>query len=163
MVKHIDSGIDLKSKAHYKTFGKFIINMNLLHGGTLLVKYESYAPVYKIKRTTVSTFFVDFLANLLDTGVINLELFKKLTFRDNKIFENLITRAKLANQLGYYKIEKKLDEDQLKVRFEVLRGQLLIGNDNEDIIEELIHIINELFKINKISEQDKNDLINSLN
>jgi ribosomal protein S3 len=90
-------------------------------------------------------------------------LFKKLTFRDNNIFENLITRAKLVNQLGYHKIEKKLDEDQLKVRFEVLRGQLLIGNDNADIIEELIHIINELFKINKISEQDKNDLINSLN
>ena len=159
MVKNVDEGVSLKSKAHYKTFGKFIINMELLNSGILLVKYASYAPVYKVKRTHVSSFFVDFLNNLLETGVIHLDLFKKLTFRDNKIFENLIQRAKLDIQLGYHKIEKKLSEDELKTRFEILRGEILAQNDNEELVEELIHVINELYKIDKISEKDKTELL----
>ena len=159
MVKNVDEGVSLKSKAHYKTFGKFIINMELLNSGILLVKYASYAPVYKVKRTHVSSFFVDVLNNLLETGVIHLDLFKKLTFRDNTIFENLIKRATLDIQLGYHKIEKKLSEDELKTRFEILRGEILAQNDNEELVEELIDVINELFKIDKISEKDKTELL----
>ena len=162
MVKIIDNGIELKSKAHYRTFGKFIVNMDLLHGGTLLVKYISYAPVYKVKRTAISKYFCDFLCDLLDTGVINVDKYKKLTFKDNQIFDNLVVRAKLANQLGYHEIEKTLDEEQLKVRFEILRGEILACNSNAELVEELSHVINELFKINKISKEDKDELLTEL-
>ena len=162
MVKLIDNGIELKSKAHYRTFGKFIINMDLLHGGELLVKYISYAPVYKIKRTGISGYFCDFLCDLLDTGVINIDKFKKLTYKDNRIFDNLVVRAKLANQLGYHKIEQKLDEDELKIRFEILRGELTAGNNNRELVEELNHVIDELYKIGKIKEEDKIELLAEL-
>jgi len=162
MVKQ-DSGIELKSKAHYKTFGKFMINMDLLMANELLVKYVSYAPVYKIKRTQISTYFTDFLSDLLDNGTINVDLYKKLTFKDNRIFENLIVRAKLANQLGYHKIEQKFDEEQLKTRFEIIRGEIVAGHSNAELIEELIFVIKELFKIGKISDNDKNDLLQELN
>jgi hypothetical protein len=162
MVKN-DSGIELKSKAHYKTFGKFMINMDLLHANELLVKYVSYAPVYKIKRTQISTYFTDFLSDLLDNGTINVDLYKKLTFKDNRIFENLIVRAKLANQLGYHKIEQKFDEEQLKTRFEIIRGEIVAGHSNAELIEELIFVIKELFKIGKISDNDKQELLKELN
>ncbi len=162
MVKN-DSGIELKSKAHYKTFGKFMVNMNLLHANELLVKYVSYAPVYKIKRTPISSYFTDFLVDLLDTGMINVDLYKKLTFKDNRIFENLVVRAKLANQLGYHKIEQKFDENNLTQRFEVLRGEIIAGNSNAELIEELKFVIKELNKIGKISDIDRDDLLNELN
>lgn len=163
MVKLVDNGIDLKSKAHYKSFGKFIINMELLHAGQLLVKYaNSYAPVYKVKRCLISKYFRDFMLDLLNTSVINIDLFKKLTFKDDQIFENLIIRAKLAIQLGYDKIERKLDEEQLKKRFEVLRGEVLNSNNNEELIDELTYVIHELFKIGKIAEIDRDDLLREL-
>ena len=162
MKQLIDNGIELKSKAHYRTFGKFIINMDLLHGGELLVKYISYAPVYKIKRAPITKYFCDFVCDLLDTGVINVEKYKKLTFKDDQIFDNLIVRSKLANQLGYHEIEKKLSDDELKTRFEILRGEILAHNSNAELVEELIHVINELFKIDKISEKDKNELLTEL-
>ena len=162
MVKN-DSGIELKSKAHYKTFGKFMINMDLLHANELLVKYVSYAPVYKIKRSPISTYFTDFLCDLLDTGTINVELYKKLTFKDNRIFDNLVVRAKLANQLGYHKIEQKFDEEHLKTRFEVLRGEILAGNDNTELFDELKFVINELSNKGKISNTDRDELLNELN
>ena len=79
MVKLVDNGIDFKSQAHYKSFGKFIINMELLHAGQLLVKYaNSYAPVYKVKRCSISKYFRDFMLDLLNTSVINIDLFKKI-------------------------------------------------------------------------------------
>ena len=136
--------------------------MDLLHGGELLVKYISYAPVYKIKRTGISSYFCDFLCDLLDTGVINIDKFKKLTYKDNRIFDNLVVRAKLANQLGYHKIEQKLDENELKIRFEILRGELTAGNNNRELVDELNHVIDELYKIGKIKEEDKIELLAEL-
>ena len=163
MVKLVDNGIDLKSKAHYKTFGKFIVNMDLLHANELLVKYaNSYAPVYKVKRCKITKYFCDFMVDLLNTSVINIDLFKKLTYKDDQIFENLIIRAKLVNQLGYDKIDRKLDEEQLKLRFEVLRGEVLNNNNNNELIDELTYVIHELFKIGKIAEADRDDLLREL-
>jgi hypothetical protein len=163
MVKLVDGGVDLKSKAHYKTFGKFIVNMDLLHANELLVKYaNSYAPVYKVKRVRISKYFCDFLCDLLNTGKINIDLFKKLTYKDDQIFENLIIRAKLAVQLGYDKIDRKLDEEQLKLRFEILRGEIMNNNNNEELLDELIFVIHELFKLGKIAEIDRDELLKEL-
>jgi hypothetical protein len=45
-------GIELK-QANYMQLGKFMINMKLIDSNELLIKYLSYAPVYKLKRIKV--------------------------------------------------------------------------------------------------------------
>jgi antitoxin component YwqK of YwqJK toxin-antitoxin module len=51
--------------------------MTMLHNNELLVKYLSYAPVYKIKRRKVSDNFRDIILNLFDTNEMNYQLGKK--------------------------------------------------------------------------------------
>ena len=160
----VQAGIECKNKAHYKTFGKFIINMDLLvHNKILLVKYSgSYAPVPSIKRTTISDDLKNAILELLDSSKINYDLLKDCSHHDRQVFDRLIKRAGLDKQLEYDKNLCKMNENGLKLRFEVLRGEVLAGNNNEEIADELRYVIRELMELLKISQIDGNELLEEL-
>jgi hypothetical protein len=160
----VQAGIECKNKAHYKTFGKFIINCDLLvNDYILLVKYSgSYAPVPSLKRTTIGDALQKAILELLDSSKINYDLLKDCNHHDRQVFERLITRAGLHKQLDYDKNLCKMNENGLKLRFEILRGEILADNNNQEIVDELIYIINELMEIKVISASDGKDLLEEL-
>jgi hypothetical protein len=160
----VQAGIECKNKAHYKVFGKFIINCDLLvHENILLVKYSgSYAPVPSLKRTKIDDSLKKVILELLDSSKINYDLLKDCTHNEREIFDKLITRAGLHKQLDWDKNLCKLNETGLKLRFQVLQGELLSGNNNQEIVNELLYVIKELMSINIISENDGKELIQEL-
>ncbi len=160
----VQAGIECKNKAHYKTFGKFIINCDLLvHDNILLVKYSgSYAPVPSLKRTKIGDDLQKAILELLDSSKINYDLLKDCSHNDRQVFERLIKRAGLDKQLEYDKNLCKMNETGLKLRFEVLRGQILAGNNNEEIVNELKYVIKELMECKVISLSDGEELIQEL-
>jgi hypothetical protein len=81
MVK-VDDGIDIISRAKWKTFGKFIINHNELDNQKFKIRYLSGSQVPKLSNTTVSNEFSSLLSHLLDTKQINYELIKQLTDKE---------------------------------------------------------------------------------
>ena len=54
---------------------------------------------------------------------------------------------------GYYK-------NKLLQRFNVLKGELLIGNDSQELLEELSNILDEMKKLDLIEEEEYNNLKN---
>ena len=160
----VQAGIECKNKAHYKVFGKFIINCDLLvHENILLVKYSgSYAPVPSLKRTKIGDALKKVILELLDSSKINYDLLKDCTHNEREIFDRLITRAGLHKQLDYDKNLCKLNETGLKLRFEVLRGEILSGNNNQEIVYELLYVIKELMSMGVINELDGIELLEEL-
>lgn len=160
----VQAGIECKNKAHYKTFGKFIINCDLLvHNNILLVKYSgSYAPVPSLKRTTIGNELQKAILELLDSSKINYDLLKDCNHHDRQVFERLIKRAGLDKQLEYDKNLCKMNETGLKLRFEVLRGEILASNNNQEIVDELVYVIKELMELSVISPTDGKDLVEEL-
>ncbi len=160
----VQAGIECKNKAHYKTFGRFIINCDLLvHNNILLVKYSgSYGPVNTLKRTKIGDDLKNAILELLDSSKINYELLKDCNHHDRQVFERLIKRAGLDKQLDYDKNLCKMNETGLKLRFEILRGEILADNNNQEIVDELKYVINELMEIKVISPSDGKDLLEEL-
>ena len=164
MVKGIKK---LKQKSfieeRYIQFGKFIINHFKLDENILLIKYPtSLAPVAKIKRTVISDDFKRLLIDLLDTNVINIDLQKKLNDAEITIFELLLRMAGLKQHLNYKKQTRGIDD--YVHRFNILRGELVAGNDSRLLKDELTDIIQLLSNkaINKISDDVATELIDIL-
>ena len=164
MVKGIKK---LKQKSfieeRYIQFGKFIINHFKLDENILLIKYPtSLAPVAKIKRTVISDDFKRLLIDLLDTNVINIDLQKKLNDAEVTIFELLLRMAGLKQHLNYKKQTRGIDD--YVHRFNILRGELVAGNDSRLLKDELTSIIQLLSNkaINKISDDVATELIDIL-
>ena len=161
------TGIIREKLSHYEIFGKFMINMNLLCDGILLVKYtKTYAPILSLKRTKISKEFKIFILDLLKNNKINYEMLKGCTQKDKSVFNNLINRSGVARQLEYDKdtvLNNKENESELKLKFQILQGEVIAGNNSEEIIEELKYVINELVQLNVINLKDSEELIAEIN
>jgi hypothetical protein len=159
-----NTGIKCDVKSNYEIFGKFMINMNLLCDGILLVKYtRSYAMVPKLKRTKVSKEFKTFLCDLLKNNKIDYTLLKACTQKDKEIFDKLVVLSNVHRQLEYDKsFITKEDETELKLKFQILQGEMIAGNNSEEIIHELKYVIGELVQLKVISLKDSEELIAEL-
>jgi len=150
-------------ETRYCNFGKFIINHYQLNKNILLLKYPgTIAPVSRIRRTIISDDFKNLIIDLIDTQKINIDLQKKLSDAEIKIFELLLLLSNLKHHLNYQKQTKTIDD--YVHRFNILRGSLAAGDDSIKLRDELIEIIKLLNNktINKISDDVANELLEIL-
>ena len=147
----------------YIRFGKFDLNHYKLNQNVLLIKYpKSRGPVSTIRATKISDDFKSLILDLLDTQKINKALQKKLDKNEMDLFENLIRKSGLEEQLDYER--SKMDVDDYVHKFEILRGELVAGQNSRIMKDELIEVIKILNnkEYNKISDEDANELIEIL-
>ena len=154
-------GIEIKHK-NYMQLGKFMINMTMLHNNELLVKYLSYAPVYKIKRRKVSDNFRDIILNLFDTNEMNYQLGKKLSIDEKNLLDDLINRCGLKIDLKFDKNKLQDNISDIMEDYKVLRGEIIAGNNNPELIQNIKLVIEKLVYHNKLSEQQANEIIDEL-
>jgi hypothetical protein len=162
MVK-VTEGLKGDENADWMTFGsKFMINVKLLEKNTLLLKYQTYSPIVWLKRRKVNDEFKNFMVELLDTNTINYGLLKLCLEEDVNLFKQIIEKGKLTKSLNFDIHQTEPTKEDLKERFEILKGEILAGNDNPAIKQKCLDVINQLFKLQMIDELTKNDLIEGI-
>lgn len=58
-------------------------------------------------------------------------------------------KLKEYQRIGYYK-------NKLKQKFEIMKAEILIGNDSEELLNQFSELLDELLKYNIISDEDYN-------
>lgn len=151
---------------NYSEFGKFMINTKLLYDDILLVKYKnSYAPVPTIKRTKISSLLTSILEDLIITFNINYDLLNGLEENEQLLFSNLLQKAGLAIQLKFNKQLIELTPQKLVDKYNILKGQIIAGNTNKEIIKQIEELLPKLIKANRLTEDKAEEikyLINNL-
>jgi hypothetical protein len=154
-------------KSSYETFGILMINIRFLDDNLLLAKHSaSYGPVRNLRRTKISDDMVNILKDLLISSQINYNLLSELENEEIDLFDRLITKAKLKSLLQYKRSKIKLSPQKLKAKYNILKGQIIAGNDNKEIISDIESLLPDLVKSNVINEEKAMTikyLINHLN
>ena len=161
MVK-ITDGLKLKTDYSYREFGKFIIQYKFLLDNLLLVKYKSYAPIPTIKRQDISDDLKDIIINIFDSGEINYQLGKTLNQSEKDLLTSLITKSGLKEQLKFNKLHLLEDIKDIINDFNVLKGIIIAGNDNPDIITKIKVVLDKLVLYKRITKKDALEIINDL-
>jgi hypothetical protein len=163
MVK-ISEGLKGDEKADWVKFGpKFMINTKLLKkNNTLLLKYQTYSPIVWLKRRKVNDEFKNFMLELIDTNTINYGLLKLCLEEDIYLFQQIIEKGKLTKSLNFDIREAEPTKEDLKERFEILKGEILAGNDNPEVKQKCKDVIHQLYKLQMIDELTKNELIEGI-
>ena len=155
-------GISVKTEK-YKEFGKFMLNFVLLDDNILLIKYKkSYAPLPSLRRTIISDELKDMIHYLFDTGEIDYKSGQKLSIQEKNVFDILISKSGLKTQLKYSKDKLKDDADDIIEQFNILKGEIIAGNDNPEIKEEIKTVLNKLVQLNKITADVATDITSDL-
>jgi hypothetical protein len=138
---------------YYKPFGRLIISVKALNEEDkpyILLKHNSdlLSPVPKLRRKEISTDFRALLNNYLETNQISKELQKELSESE----QNILQIAMYCAKIDGYEYQSKTVDDYIK-KFNLLKGALLAGNNNDIIKDELKQIVTLLSNpmINKIT------------
>jgi hypothetical protein len=161
MVK-IKTGLKIIENYSYVEFGKFIIQTKLLNDNILLVKYLSYSPVPTIKRMDISDDLRDVILNIIDTSEINYQLAKTLESSEKAILNKLIVKSGLKDQLNY---KPKLITEHIKDiinDYNILRGIIIAGNNNPDVIDKLKSVLTKLVIHKKITQVDADEMLKEI-
>lgn len=155
--KMIGKGITVDAPK-YIEFGKFCISIADLNNDVLRVKYQTTMVDVPNFKNKVSSDFVDFLNNFIETEKISERQLEKLPKEEQKIFRNLINKSGLNVK---YKVKdyKTDDETAEENRFNLVKGQYMAGNDNPRVKDELRKFIIKFMMENKINKKEGQEIL----
>lgn len=135
-------------------FGKYRVNIPKLK--------ENVLSISTLKKSHVKTNLVgdkvkDILLDYKDHGKFNISLYNELEKEQKLILDQLLKQSGMDDHLG---IRIKDDElPRLIDRYELLRGQVLSGNDALEIRKELRNVVLRLVKLNKLPMKQSYELL----
>ena len=153
-------GIEPDNNDRYVQFGKFCFFVPQLQKRVFHVKYaKSKGCCPRYPRTLISTKFTDFLLDLLETKKANLDLFRELNDKEQKLFKKLATEARVLNQLGMREYHFDDTDDEDLERFELLRGEVMAGQNNPDVLRELRGLILKFISDGRLNWKEGHGLL----
>jgi hypothetical protein len=150
----VGKGISVKETPSYKHFGKYVIHMgHLLDKNVANFKYPSLGSIPSIKPLTISEDYKEFLIDTLENQKPNERLFTKLPNEEQRHFEKVVSGAGLIDTFKLKRNQGKTEKEEAN-RFNLLRGEILAGNNNEKIMKELRGLILRFMNDGRIQQKE---------
>jgi hypothetical protein len=148
-------GSGLKSKhEHHINNKKYFINMKKLNNNVLEIRYSSNRHLIPIKSQYISSNVKACIMDAMKKHTIDPQIFQKLTSVEKNLIRSL---------LKYFDIDDELDNDEaFNKRFEVIRGEILAGNNNIALKREAKEYLLHAMNTSKISRQNYINAIQEL-
>ena len=147
-------------------FGKFTIHYPELKRNILNIRHKSLSQIPDLnKKIKISDDLRDLIEDVLKTGNMSKSGYKNLTEKDKKIFDIITTKADLYERFGIKPVitqPKDMDLEKDMKRFELVKGEWIAGNNNDEVKQELILLISKFIGLKMISEDEGKDILKEL-
>ena len=156
-------GIAIPAKEEqYVQFGKFLIDEPRLKNGVLRVIYHSTGVAHPdFRPQEISKDLRDEISTMLETGKWSDRALKHLDKGEQTTLKKLMEKSGVARAMGI----KELQTDEMSEdtnRWELLKGELRIGNNSPRIIKEMEQLVQKFMKIGRVKKQEGYKLLYEL-
>lgn len=145
-----------KKQPAYKQFGRYILNHNKLHDNVLMVKTPSGAVVKGLPTEAISHAMSHAVKKLATGKSINLSDYHNLTEPEKQRLHHVAKHSRVEHNLPN---PKQSDEDADLRRFEILRGEVVAGNNSSIIAKELKDLLKKFVKEGRLPRQQINEIL----
>jgi hypothetical protein len=142
-------------------FGKFVIHSKQLEDHLILnVKYKSGSQIPALPRQKISEGFSEFLFDVLKSGKVNTIGIKTLSSEEKDLFYKMVKMSGLDKQIQLPSSASSPDDDV--DRFNVLRGEIMAGNNSSQVKHELKGLVLKLINNGLINKTEGYAILNLL-
>jgi hypothetical protein len=147
-----------KPKA-YKQFGRYLLNHHKLDEGILMLKSPSGAAIPKIPSERVSHNMAKAVRSIGSGLSPSLSDFNSLSEDEKKKLHHISTHSRVAHNIP----NPKLNDDETDLnRFNILRGELVAGNDSTPLKKEFKTLLKKFMKEGRLPRQQVNEILAEL-
>jgi len=156
----IGAGINTQiEQSDYIKFGDVLINIKKLDKNILVIKDKNKASIKAYPNTRITDQLHDIILDIINKIPANEKDIKRLDESDLHVYNSLINISG-KNRQTYNTMNQTIK--YYKNRFNVLSGEIEAGNDNTKLLKEAYLILNHLYKMGEIKQNQVQKIYNDL-
>ena len=146
----------------WQQFGKYILaRKDLDDGSNLHIRYNNGQKIQAIPPVAVGGGMKAVLSTIADGKAPTYSQLSKISDSEKSYIQNVLSKASLDPAI--FTKRTKTEKESNKNRFEILKGQIVAGNDNPEIIKEFKHILISMRKSKELPADLVTEILMELN
>ncbi len=146
----------------WQEFGKYMLARNdLENGNNLHIRYRNGQKIAAMPSITVGGSMKAVLSAIADGKKPAYDKLSQITDSEKTYVESLLQKSSLDPSI--FAKQTKTEKQREKDRFELLKGQIVAGNDNPSIIKEFKHMLIQLKKNGTLPTAQVQEILLELN
>jgi hypothetical protein len=130
----IDNTKGIKASPKFVPFGRFIIHKNQLDKDIVSIRRPAGSSVGTLPASRVSRKLGGMLRKIIGGGVPSFDELNSLDDEEKAFLHKVAKETRIDDKISIPTPQKD-EEDKLINEFEILRGQIVAGNDNAELIK----------------------------
>ena len=143
----------------YTQLGAYLINKNKLKDGVLMVKYPSGQRISKLPTQAITKELVAVINVLMEGKQPTIRQFQVLNEAEKDKLHQIVRSTGLGVDVPNPK-EEQMDKELN--RFEILKGEIIAGNDNSKIIKEFKMMLIKFGREGRIPRREVNSILEEM-
>jgi len=140
----------------FAKFGRYVIDRQKLKDGQCVIRFESGACIHKLPARRIGKEIQNVLTKIAGGALPSYEDINSLSQDDRRFMFNIQKMAKMDAQIP--SPDKDTETKQME-EFEKMRGQILAGNDNKDLIKKFKLTLLMFAKDGRIPRREVNEVL----
>jgi hypothetical protein len=165
LVKHITERIDhtkgIKQGHIHVPFGKYILNKNKLDSDLVNIKHQKGHFIQGYPTTKVSKKLGNVLRTIIGGGVPKFEELDGLSSDEKEYLHKVASKAGIMDKLSIPAPSKDKMEQDIH-QFEVMKGEILSGNDSPELVKKFKLVLVKLSRNGTIPKREACELLEDL-
>ena len=143
---------------NYVPFGRYIINRSKLNDGIIMIKRPNGAFMGDLQSRRVSNNLRNVFQKVVGGNVPNFQDFAKLDEDEKEYLHYVAKKTNLLDKLQVPTPNKDAEEKMIS-RYEILRGQIVAGNDNRQLISEFKKLLMDMCDKKLLPRRQVSDIL----
>jgi len=160
-LEHLTDGAVEKPKP-YAPFGRYVIHKFDLEGGKLNMKTPKGGVVKELPSQKISMGLVRVLKTIGKGNLPSFDEIKGLAEGDKETLHKVITHSRLNDKVSVPTPQSKTEEEKIADRFDILRGEIVAGNDNKALVKEFKILLMKLLNTGRVPRKEAHDILTDL-
>lgn len=154
----IDYNSGIRASPDYVPFGKYILNVKKLQDGIFMIKRPNGGFMGELPSKRVSSKLQNVFKKIVGGGTPSFNEMERLDDDEREYLHYVAKRSNILDKLQV-PTPRRDNEEQMTHRYEVLRGQLLSGNDNKEMIKEFKKLILDMADKKLLPRRQVSDIL----
>jgi len=154
----VDYNNGISAEPKFIPIGRYLINKNKLNNNIIAIKRPKGSIITKLPSQRVTKHMGNIIRKIIGGSIPTYDDYNELN-DDEKIFlKKIANETQITDKLSIPTPKKSEDDKEIN-QFEILKGQILSGNDNPDLVKQFKTIILKLSKKDLIPKSQVRDLL----
>ena len=157
----VDSSQGVQASPRYISFGKHVINKKKLGDGILSIRTKSGANIATTPVKHISQNMKIVVDKIIGGAIPSYEELSRLTEEEKAYLHKVSKQADILDKFSIPAPSKDQEEKEIH-EYEVMRGEIMSGNDNKDLIKKFKLLIIKLSRRNALPKKEVSDILSEL-